>query len=81
MRRLALAGLIPGIKYPTVPMSDGCLQEFLLIDANSVVKAPSHMRDIEAATLPCAALQIAKAVGAKVAITSSSDEKLRGRTI
>jgi NADPH:quinone reductase-like Zn-dependent oxidoreductase len=151
-----LVGLIPGIQYPTVPMSDGCgeivavgdgvsnfakgervlpafypqwrsglptrhnkrdilgettdgcLQEFLLIDANSIAKAPSHLSDIEAATLPCAgltawsalmeentlsaehtvlvqgsgglslaALQIAKAVGAKVVVTSSSDEKLQ----
>lgn len=156
-----VAGLIPGVKYPTVPLSDGCgeivaigagvsgfavgervlpafyphwlsgkpsryakrdilgetmdgcLQEFLLIDANAVVRAPPHLSDLEAATLPCAgltawyalmednqlgsehtvlvqgtgglslaALQIAKAVGAKVAITSSSDEKLqRAKTL
>jgi NADPH:quinone reductase-like Zn-dependent oxidoreductase len=86
---------------------DGCLQEFLYIDADSVVKAPENLSDAEAATLGCAgltawyslmeentlqakhtvllqgtggvslaALQIAKAVGAKVVITSSSDHKL-----
>jgi NADPH:quinone reductase-like Zn-dependent oxidoreductase len=156
-----LLGLVPGVKYPTVPLSDGCgeivaigagvtgfaigehvlpafyphwkrgkpsrqakrdilgetmdgcLQEFLLIDASAVAKAPAHLSDMEAATLPCAgltawyalmednqltdehivlvqgtgglslaALQIAKAVGAKVAITSSSDEKLqRAKTL
>lgn len=156
-----LAGLIPGVKYPTAPLSDGCgeiaaigagvsgfvtgervlpafyphwldgkpsrrnkrdilgetmdgcLQEFLLIDANAVAMAPAQLSDLEAATLPCAgltawtalmeenmltpehtvlvqgtgglslaALQIAKAVGAKVAITSSSDEKLqRAKTL
>ena len=87
--------------------TDGCLQEFLTIEANCVVAAPSHMSDLEAATLPCAGhtawyammeeaglqagqtvlvqgtggvallgLQIAKAAGARVVITSSSEEKL-----
>jgi NADPH:quinone reductase-like Zn-dependent oxidoreductase len=87
--------------------TDGCLQELLTIEANCVVKAPAHMTDLEAATLPCAGhtawyammeegalqagqtvlvqgtggvallgLQMAKAAGARVVITSSSDEKL-----
>ena len=153
---VTVTGLIPGLSYPRVPMSDGCgevvavgdgvsafsagdrvlplfyplwrsgrptpdkkklilgesidgcLQEYLCISADSVVSAPAHMTDQQAATLVCAgltawyplmeenrlqahhtvllqgtggvslaALQIAKAVGAKVAITSSSDEKLK----
>ncbi len=87
--------------------TDGCLQEFLNIDAHSVVTAPAALSDEQAATLVCAghtawyalmeefslqpqhtvliqgtggvslfALQIAKAVGATVVATSSSDEKL-----
>lgn len=87
---------------------DGCLQEFLTLPARSVVNAPVHLNDLEAATLPCAGLtawyammdegnlqpgqtvllqgtggvallgvQIAKAAGANVVITSSSDEKLQ----
>lgn len=86
---------------------DGCLQEFLNIDARSVVPAPATLNDAQAATLNCAAhtawyalmeegklqagqtvlvqgsggvslfaLQFAKALGAKVIATSSSDEKL-----
>ena len=86
---------------------DGCLQEFLNIDARGVVPAPATLNDAQAATLNCAAhtawyalmeegklqagqtvlvqgsggvslfaLQFAKALGAKVIATSSSDEKL-----
>ncbi|NTV64893.1 MAG: NAD(P)-dependent alcohol dehydrogenase [Oscillochloris sp.] len=35
---------------------DGVMQEYLCIDAESVALAPAHLSDIEAATLPCAAL-------------------------
>jgi len=87
--------------------TDGCLQEFLTIDARSVVRAPANLDDAQAATLVCAghtawyalfeegglqpgqtvlvqgtggvslfALQMAKAVGARVVATSSSDAKL-----
>lgn len=87
--------------------TDGCLQEYLDIDARSVARAPANLDDAAAATLVCAghtawyalaeecrlragqtvlvqgsggvsvfALQIAKAIGAKVVATSSSDEKL-----
>lgn len=152
---VTLAGFIPGIDYPRVPLSDGCgeitavgegvndfakgeralplfyprwisgrpstenkrfivgesvdgcLQEYLNIDAASVVNAPSSLNDEQAATLNCAgltawyslmeeaeitadktvliqgsggvslfALQFAKAVGATVVATSSSEEKL-----
>lgn len=86
---------------------DGCLQEYLCLNEHSLALAPSHMTDVEAATLPCAGLtawsalveegrltagqtvlvqgtggvalaglQIAKAMGAQVVLTSSSDEKL-----
>jgi len=87
--------------------TDGCLQEFLTIDARSVVSAPANLDDAQAATLVCAghtawyalmeehhlqagqtvlvqgtggvslfALQLAKASGAQVIATSSSDAKL-----
>lgn len=36
--------------------TDGCLQEYFTIDADSVVEAPAHLRAEEAATLPCAGL-------------------------
>lgn len=153
---VTLMGLIPGIDYPRVPLSDGCgeinavgdgvtgftagdkvitlfhplwhsgrptrekkklilgenidgcMQELLNISANAVVPAPAHLAAPEAATLVCAghtawyalmeehtltadqtlliqgtggvslfALQIAKAIGATVVATSSSDEKLQ----
>jgi NADPH:quinone reductase-like Zn-dependent oxidoreductase len=85
----------------------GVLAEFVCLDQTGVIKAPAHLTDEEAATLPCAALtawhglfegaqirpgetvvtlgtggvslfalQFATAAGARVIITSSSDEKL-----
>jgi len=87
--------------------TDGCLQEYLTLDAHSVVRAPASLDDAQAATLVCAghtawyalmeegrlkagqtvlvqgtggvslfALQLAKAAGAQVIATSSSDAKL-----
>lgn len=87
--------------------ADGCLQEYLNLDARSVARVPRHLSDAEAATLVCAghtawyalmeecrlragqtvlvqgtggvslfALQLAKAAGASVVATSSSDAKL-----
>ena len=86
---------------------DGVLAELVAVPAASVVGVPEHLSDVEAATLPCAALtawsalvthgrvgpgdavltlgtggvslfalQFAKLLGARVAITSSSEEKL-----
>jgi len=86
---------------------DGTAAEYMVVDASSVVPAPEHLTDGEAATLVCAgvtawsalvtqaivkpgdvvlvqgtggvsifALQIAVMLGARVIVTSSSDEKL-----
>ncbi|TNE57803.1 MAG: NAD(P)-dependent alcohol dehydrogenase [Alphaproteobacteria bacterium] len=86
---------------------DGVAQELMVLDQHGAVRVPDYLSDLEAATLPCAALtawrglmvegglkagervlllgtggvsifglQIAKAAGAEVIITSSSDEKL-----
>jgi NADPH:quinone reductase-like Zn-dependent oxidoreductase len=33
---------------------DGCLQQYLRITANALVRVPGHLSDTEAATLPCA---------------------------
>ncbi|WP_192245767.1 zinc-dependent alcohol dehydrogenase family protein [Mesorhizobium silamurunense] len=86
---------------------DGMLSELARLDEQAAVLAPSHLSDIEAATLACAgvtawhalftegnlrpgetvlslgtggvslfAVQFAKAAGARVIVTSSSDEKL-----
>ncbi len=92
---------------------DGMLAEYALLDEQAAVLAPKNLSDVEAATLPCAAvtawhalvsegglkpgetvlaqgtggvalfaLQFAKAAGARVIITSSSDEKLeRAKTL
>lgn len=86
---------------------DGLLSEFARLDEQAAVLAPPNMSDIEAATLPCAAVtawhalftegrlkpgetvlslgtggvslfavQFAAAAGARVIVTSSSDDKL-----
>lgn len=86
---------------------DGLLAEFALLDEQAAVLAPKNLTDVEAATLPCAAvtawqalvsegqlkpgdnvlvqgtggvslfaLQFAVACGARVIVTSSSDEKI-----
>lgn len=87
--------------------ADGLLAEYAAVDEASLVAAPAHLSDEEAATLPCAgvtawnavavalsvrpgdtlvtlgaggvslfALQFARAMGARVIISSSSDGKL-----
>jgi NADPH:quinone reductase-like Zn-dependent oxidoreductase len=86
--------------------ADGVLAEYTLFDESSVVVAPAHLTDEEAATLPCAgvtawsavclgnirpgdslvvlgtggvsvfALQFGRFLGARVILTSSSDQKL-----
>ncbi len=87
---------------------DGCLQSYMCAEADSLVKAPAYLSDLEVATLGCAgltawrsvgveagvragdvvvvqgtggvslfALGFAKMLGAKVVLTSSSDEKLQ----
>ncbi len=86
---------------------DGTLAEYAVLSEHGVVKVPEHLSDVEAATLPCAALtawsalvtqghvgagdtvlvqgtggvslfalQFARALGARVIVTSSSDAKL-----
>ncbi|MFM0550216.1 NAD(P)-dependent alcohol dehydrogenase [Paraburkholderia sediminicola] len=87
---------------------DGLLAEYALLDEQATVPAPAHLSDVEAATLPCAAvtawhalvtegalkpgetvlvlgtggvsvfaLQFARCAGARVLVTSSSDEKIQ----
>ena len=86
---------------------DGMLQEYRVFPERALVKTPQHLSDVEAATLPCAALtawsaivtqgfikpgqsiltqgtggvslfalQLGVILGARVIVTSSSDEKL-----
>jgi NADPH:quinone reductase-like Zn-dependent oxidoreductase len=86
---------------------DGMLAEHVVLSEQGVVPVPTHLSDVEAATLPCAALtawsalvtygrvqagdtvvvqgtggvsimalQLAKIIGARVIVTSSSDAKL-----
>lgn len=88
---------------------DGLLSEYAPLDEQAVVLAPPHLSDVEAATLPCAAVtawhalitegslkagetvlvlgtggvsQFAVNAGARVIVTSRSDEKLaRGEAL
>ena len=86
---------------------DGTLAAYMVLPEAGMVKVPEHLSDVEAATLPCAALtawsalvtqgnvgagdtvlvqgtggvslfalQFARALGARVIVTSSSDAKL-----
>ena len=86
---------------------EGVLRDHVVLHQDGVAKVPEHLSDLEAATLPCAALtawsalagegdvsagdtvvvqgtggvslfalQLAKLMGARVIITSSSDDKL-----
>ncbi|KZT21277.1 NAD(P)-binding protein [Neolentinus lepideus HHB14362 ss-1] len=65
---------------------DGVLTEYRVFPAYSLARAPANLTHVEASTLPCAAVTaynallgprpIAKASGAEVIITSSSNEKL-----
>ncbi len=85
---------------------DGWLQQYRVADAAGLVRTPDQLSDVEAATLPCAAVtawsalqeanvgegdvvvtqgtggvslftvQLARALGATVILTSSSDDKL-----
>ena len=86
---------------------DGWLQQYRVADAAGLVHTPDHLSDVEAATIPCAAVtawsalveanigngdvvvaqgtggvslfavQLARALGATVILTSSSDDKLK----
>lgn len=87
---------------------DGTMAEYMVLPEACAVRVPDHLDDVEAASLPCAAvtawravvtegrvkagdkvlvqgtggvslfaLQFAKALGAYVIVTSSSDEKLQ----
>ena len=86
--------------------AEGMLAEYRVLHEDGLVATPAHMSDVEAATLPCAAvtawnsltsggvtagstvlllgtggvsiiaLQLCRILGARVIITSSSDEKL-----
>ena len=112
---LWLSGPSPAsVKLPALGGEiDGVLRQKMVVNEFSVVAAPAHLSDLEAATLPCAgltawsavvaygqvkpgdtvliegtggvalfALQFAKLAGARVALISSSDEKLeRARTL
>ncbi len=94
-------------KYTLGNLISGALAEQIVVDEQIAVHAPAYLTDVEAATLPCAAvtawyamteqfkvaagqtvlvqgtggvslfvLQIAKALGAEVIVTSSSDKKI-----
>jgi NADPH:quinone reductase-like Zn-dependent oxidoreductase len=81
-RRLLSHG---GAILPTWKAVRRLLAEYALLDEQAAVHAPKNLTDVEAATLPCAAvtawhalvtLQFARASGARVIVTSSSEAKL-----
>jgi NADPH:quinone reductase-like Zn-dependent oxidoreductase len=108
-----LSGPLAGPKQALGGLVDGVAAEYVCLSEDGVVKTPATLGDLEAATLPCAALtawtalfdvraarpgdvllvqgtggvsiaglQLAKAAGATVIITSSSDAKLeRARSL
>jgi NADPH:quinone reductase-like Zn-dependent oxidoreductase len=102
-----ISGPLAGPKQALGGLVDGVAAEYVCLAQDGVVKTPATLGDLEAATLPCAALtawtslfdvrvarpgdavlvqgtggvsiaglQLAKAAGATVIITSSSDAKL-----
>lgn len=108
-----ISGPLSSPKQALGGLVDGVAAEYVCLSENGVVKTPDMLGDLEAATLPCAALtawtslfdvrasrpgdvvlaqgtggvsiaglQLAKAAGAAVIITSSSDAKLeRARSL
>jgi NADPH:quinone reductase-like Zn-dependent oxidoreductase len=113
---LFMQGWLSGRPHPSLiagnalggPRLQGCHGEYLVVRADSIVAVPTHLSDVEAATLPFAglaawravveqgairagevvmiqgtggipllALQFAKALGARVIVSSKSDDKLQ----
>jgi NADPH:quinone reductase-like Zn-dependent oxidoreductase len=57
---------------------DGCLQEFVRLPANCLVRVPAHLTDIEAATLPSAGLTAWSALVTEARIHSGQTVLLQG---
>lgn len=57
---------------------DGCLQDVVVLPADAVVSTPAHLSDIEAATLPCAALTAWRALVVQAKIKAGDRVLLLG---
>lgn len=57
---------------------DGCLADYVLLPAEGVVPVPAHLTDLEAATLPCAALTAWRAVVVEARVKAGDRVLLQG---
>ena len=57
---------------------DGCLQDYMLLSEQAVVKAPHHLSDAEVATLPCAALTAWRSVVVEGQVKAGDKVLLQG---
>jgi NADPH:quinone reductase-like Zn-dependent oxidoreductase len=60
------------------PTRDGVLQEYVMFDEDQVVKVPSYLTPVEAATLPCAALTAWNAIIEKGKINPGKTVLIQG---
>lgn len=57
---------------------DGCWAQYVVLPANAVLPVPAHLSDIEAATLPCAALTAWRAVVVEAKVKAGDRVLLQG---
>ncbi|MBL29530.1 MAG: NAD(P)-dependent alcohol dehydrogenase [Rhodospirillaceae bacterium] len=57
---------------------DGALAEYMVVDAEGVVPAPPHLSELQAATLPCAAITAWSAVVTQGAVTAGDTVVVQG---
>ena len=58
--------------------ADGVLAEYVVFDAEAVVRVPEHLSDEEAATLPCAAVTAWHAVVARAGVSAGDTVLVQG---
>lgn len=57
---------------------DGCWADYVVLPADAVVPVPEHLTDLEAATLPCAALTAWRAVAVEAKVKAGDRVLLQG---
>lgn len=62
----------------TAEHRDGCWAEYVVLPADAVVPVPEHLTDLEAATLPCAALTAWRAVVVEAKVKAGDRVLLQG---
>ncbi len=75
-----LAGAPTRARLACVPGEhiDGCLADYVVLPAEGVVPVPAHLSDLEAATLPCAALTAWRAVAVEARVQAGQRVLLQG---